>query len=392
MPTTQQDDAKKESPKDDVAKRAALLQQQARDLITDTFGEEWWTAWPPDFLFESAGVNETLKDAITLTKPHWEGTAAMIGSDGRGYRLALDLLDRLQTHLASLEARDSSADDPPVLRMRNEGPAWEKDSAVASDTLFLEQAILREGYGLGGFETGVWESLRRFEEPKRVDHEDGYGPEKTLGDSLGMPKLKDGANDRSEKWKWVLTTADGSDPHRYTLIPLDEDGEPKYALIEELSGIPATTTWAEALQVVTSLGAKVRSRMYSKPAEMLAFRRDVVADVIRLFEVTGSVGSLEECIPSRDVPLSDNDEIIARTAFEVLTEDGARFTSKSGVVGATVDRLGENGYPWKHTRVRTALANANAYQESGPRGGATADTTGLELKRLKRQLHLRYGR
>ena len=397
MPPTQQDDAEQDDAKqmsshDDEAKRAALLQQRARELITDAFGEEWWTAWPPDFLFESAGVNETLRSAISLTKPHWEGTAAMIGSDGRGYRLALDPLDRLQAHVASLESSDSSTRDHSVLRMRNDGSVWERDSTIAADTLLLENVILREGYGLGDLKAGAWKSLRRLEEPERVDHEDGYGPEETLGNSLGVPKLKDGANDRSEKWRWALTTADGSDPHHYTLVPLDENGEPKYALTEELSSIPATTTWAEALRVVKALGMKVRSRMYSRPVEMLAFRKDVVADVIRLFEMTGSVGSLEECIPSRDVPLSEEDEIITRTAFEVLTEDGARFTSKSGIVNATVDRLEENGHPWKNTRVRTALTNANAYRKIGGQGGATADTTVLELKHLKRQLHLRYGR
>lgn len=359
-----------------------LTASSSLESITTAFGIDWLNAWPPEFLLEAVG-DRGKTDAASLIAPHWDGVVDMIGVDGRGYATAVQLLDRL-TRLAEDHGRQ-------YIRSSMMGAVWNRDATALQHCRLVQEAVLRDGYGLGDFRPTALDAMLE-EGVDRVAYGDGFGPDQTLKMSLGWPTVRSDVNSRTKTRAWESVHADYQGPDRYTLTPLRVDGHPKYQeRAEHLCLIPSST-WAEALRRISDSRAQIETAMRTREHEFLAFRRDVVADVLSQFEIAGSVAHFDSTLWETFPDLSPDDDLIARKAYEVIVEDGARFGSKSSVVDAVVTDLRESGHSYGKARVITALKNARAYRVVGGQGEAGPETRDFELKRLVRQLTLRYGK
>lgn len=348
------------------------MKRKALGSVSRALGEEWswWRGWPPTSMFRSSGDHGSIKEALAITAPHWDGAVELVGPSGKGYSEALRLLNRLDEEVGAWET------------------SQEETESMYLDAHHLAHVMLREGYGLD-YQAVGFVSRRAVEEDAvgasavAEDHGDGYGPENTLAESLGWPEISPGARDRFAEWRWVAVPEDRYGPDRYALVlpSSGDDGLPP----RRLEAAPALLTWKRALlrwlDRIEGMKPKV-GKPTPPELEVVRFRRDVLADVVRMFELTGSVIPLGALVSPEDTELTPEDELILTVAYDAISDTAITFTSKTRVIKDVVQKLQDRGSAKSQDKVIRALRKIGAYKTSGPKGSSTPALAKKELADL----------
>lgn len=370
--------------------RRRILQVQSRPsqksspslqflTITEVLDMKWYTGFLPEPLYLEA-ADAGIHNPQEIVETHWDGVVRLIGADGSGYIAARELLRRLEG-LVQLSRDEGSRS---VFGHGRQPARANRFDILRASALRLEDVILREGYGQGNIRLPASGEIQ-LGYHNRKEHRDGYGETATLRSSLGWPELKDRANERDDRWIWRVQAGDPNTPDHYVLL---YDGR---ELPHELRRLPADLTWAQALEATRSVLAQAEAFAQYCEEEILEFRRQVVADVLLLYEVTGTVVPFAAIEQRYDAPPIEKDDIVGRTTYEVINGDEV-FTSRNKVLEAVRDRLEQEGHQIGKGGVREALKRLGAYREAGKQGEAGDHITTIELSYLRWAIRSRYGR